>query len=123
MHELSIAATVVEDVLGFAEARGIGKVVCVRLAIGELTCVQTEQLKFCYESVTRETALADSQLDIESVPACVKCANCNYEGPPKYWMDSLSEAPVPTLQCPECGKATEAARGHECAIKSIQYAA
>ena len=123
MHELSIAATILEDVLGFVESRGISKVVRVRLAIGELTCVQTEQLKFCYESVTRETALMDSTLEIETVPARVKCPHCGYEGPPKYWMDSLADAPVPTLQCPECEKATDAAQGHECAIKTIQYAA
>ena len=66
MHELSIAATVMEDVLGFVEARGIGRVVRVRLAIGELTCIQPEQLKFCYESVTRETPLADSQSLLEA---------------------------------------------------------
>jgi hydrogenase nickel incorporation protein HypA/HybF len=123
MHELSIAATILEDVLGVVEAHGISKVVRVRLAIGELTCVQPEQLKFCYESVTRETALADSELDIETVPARVRCARCAYEGPPKYWMDSLADVPVPTLQCPICGKSTEAAQGHECSIKTIQYAA
>ena len=123
MHELSIAATILEDVLGFVETHGIDKVVRVQLAIGELTCVQAEQLKFCYESVTRDTALANSELDIETVPARVKCAQCGYEGAPRYWMDSLSDTPVPTLQCPACGKSTEAAQGHECAIKTIQYAA
>ncbi len=111
-----------EDVLGFAELYGATKVVRVRLAIGELTCIQPEQLKFCYESVTRETALAESQLDIESIPARVTCSHCGYQGPPKYWADSLEVAPVPTLQCPVCGKSTDAAQGHECAIKAIQYA-
>jgi hydrogenase nickel incorporation protein HypA/HybF len=123
MHELSIAATVMEDVLGFVETHGVNKVLRVRLAIGELTCIQGEQLKFCYESVTRDTALQDSTLEIETVPARVKCVHCRYEGPPKYWMDSLADVPVPTLQCPECGKSTEAEQGHECAIKTIQYAA
>jgi len=28
---------------------------------------------------------------------------------------------VPTLQCPECGKAAEPAEGHECAIKTIKF--
>src|SRR5690242_20472199 len=71
MHELSIAATVMEKVLEFVETRGVSKVVCVRLAIGELTCIQHGQLKFCYESVARETPLADSTLEIETVPARV----------------------------------------------------
>lgn len=123
MHELSIAASIMENVLAFVESHQINKVVQVRLAIGELTCVQPEQLRFCYESVTRQTALQDSKLEIEDVPARVKCPHCTYEGPPKYWMDSLAEAPVPTFQCPECGNAAEAAQGHECAIKTIQYVA
>lgn len=123
MHELSIAASIVESVLEFVRSHHVNSVLKVRLAVGELTCVQAEQLKFCYESVARHTAIADSELEIEEVPACVKCAHCEYYGPPKYWMDSLSDKPVPTLQCPECGKCADAAQGHECAIKTIQYAA
>jgi hydrogenase nickel incorporation protein HypA/HybF len=119
MHELSIAATILEDVLGFAERQGATRVVRVRLSIGEFTCVQADQLKFCYESVTTDTLLANSQLEIETLPAIVACHSCRYEGPPKYWMDPL----VPTLQCPMCGESVEAVQGHECAIKSVQYAA
>src|SRR5215471_1612148 len=123
MHELSIAATVVEDVLNFASGQGIDKVVRVRLAIGEFTCIQPEQLKFCYESVAQETPLAGSQLEIEPVRARVTCSHCGYDGAAKYWMDSPGEAPVPTLQCPSCGKSADATEGHECSIKTIQYAA
>lgn len=121
MHELSIAATLMEDVLEFIEARGLSKVVGVRLAVGELTCIQAEQLKFCYESVTQETVLRDSKLEIELIPARVSCTHCRYEGAPKYWMESLSDVPVATLQCPKCGMAAEASQGHECAIRTIQY--
>ena len=123
MHELSIAASIVESVLEFIQSHQVNSVLKVRLAVGELTCVQADQLKFCYESVARETAIGDSMLEIEEVPARVKCTHCRYEEAPKYWMDSISDAPIPTLQCPECGKAADAAQGHECAIKTIQYAA
>jgi hydrogenase nickel incorporation protein HypA/HybF len=121
MHELSIAATIVEDVLQFVQTHDIRKVLRVRLAIGEWTCVQPEQLKFCYESITRETPMQDSALEIEAVPAQVKCSECGYEGSPKYWMESLSDAPTATLQCPQCGSTAEAAQGRECAIRTIQY--
>ena len=121
MHELSIAASIVESVLQFVGDRRVSKVLRVRLAVGELTCVQAEQLKFCYESVARETVIQDSTLDIEEVPARVKCGHCAYEGAPKYWIDSLADTPIPTLQCPQCGRSAEAAQGHECAIKTIQY--
>ncbi len=123
MHELSIAATILEDVLGFTKERGAGKVVRVRLAIGELTCVQSEQLRFCYESITRDTPLVDSELEIEAVAARVACSHCEYAGPPKYWQYTSADTPVPTLQCPACCKSADATQGHECAIKSILYAA
>jgi hydrogenase nickel incorporation protein HypA/HybF len=123
MHELSIAASIVESVLEFVESRRISSVRRVRLAVGELTCVQAEQLKFCYESVAKQTAICDSTLEIEEVPARVECGHCGYNGPPKYWMESLNDVPVATLQCPQCGKSAGAAQGHECAIKTIQYVA
>ena len=84
MHEFSIATTLVEDVLKFAEKHGATKVVRVRLGIGELTCIQAEQLKFCYESVITETALTSSELEIETIPALVAYAHYGYEKTPKY---------------------------------------
>jgi hydrogenase nickel incorporation protein HypA/HybF len=122
MHELSIAATIVESVLELVTTRGISDVRTVRLAVGELTCVQHEQLRFCYESLAGQTEIKGSALEIELVPAEVKCPHCQYEGAPRYWDEALAAELVPTLQCPQCGKATEAVRGHECAIRSIQYA-
>ena len=122
MHELSIVTGIVESVLDFAQKQRVTKVVRVRLAVGELTCVQSEQLKFCYQSVTNETPLADSELEIETILARVNCPKCGYEGPPKYWMHSLADTPLATLQCPTCGGMVEAIAGHECAIKTVQYA-
>ena len=123
MHELSIAASLVESVLEFAQAHGDPKVVSVRMAVGELTCVEADQLCFCYESVTQETALEGSKLEIETLRARVRCPQCKYEGVAKYLDETLCATPVATLQCPECGRTTEAIQGHECAIKSIKYVA
>jgi hydrogenase nickel incorporation protein HypA/HybF len=121
MHELSIASSLVESVLEFVEAPPPKKVVKVILQLGELTCVEADQLKFCYVAITKETPLEDSELEIESADAEVACAHCGYEGPPKYWDDALADTCVATLQCPHCGKATEATRGHECTIRTIRY--
>ncbi|MDB6017381.1 MAG: hypA [Pedosphaera sp.] len=123
MHELSIVSGIVESVLNFVAAQQISKVVDVRLSVGELTNLQPEQLCFCYTALIEQTAIAGSKLEVEAVPAVVSCPHCSYQGPPKYWADALSLAPVPTLQCPQCGKATEATQGHECAIKTIKYVA
>jgi hydrogenase nickel incorporation protein HypA/HybF len=121
MHELSIASSVVESVLEFAAKNQINKVLEVKLVIGELMAVQWEQLRFCYAAITRETAMENSSLEIEQVEATVKCSYCLFRGRPKYWEEAWSFGPIATLECPECGKATEAVQGKECAIKTIKY--
>jgi hydrogenase nickel incorporation protein HypA/HybF len=121
MHEFSIATQIMESVLEFAEAHQPGEVVKVRLEVGELTCVEPEQLKFCYDSIKTNTVLKTSVLEISMAAAVVKCPHCKYEGAPKYWDDARAAAAIPTLQCPQCGKAAEAVSGHDCAIKSVQF--
>lgn len=121
MHELSIASAIIESVMEFATASPGRKILGVRLLVGELTCVEPEQLRFSYTALSRETPLEDSALEIERADAEVHCRNCSYRGRPKYWDDALSDTLVATLQCPACGKAAEATRGHECTIKTIRY--
>jgi hydrogenase nickel incorporation protein HypA/HybF len=117
MHELSIAASIVESILEFAQTYPLRRVVEVRVAIGELTCIESEQLRFSYEAITKETAIEDSTLTIERADASVDCPHCGYSGRPKYW-DNIA-----TLQCPVCSHATEAITGHECSIKGVKYVA
>ena len=121
MHEFSIASSLVENVLDFATTPPPKKVVKVLLQIGEFTCVEPGQLEFCYASIIPETAISDSTLEIERIPGEVSCPHCHYAGPPKYWEDAHAAAPVATLQCPTCGKATETTRGHDCTIRTIRY--
>ncbi len=121
MHELSIASTLVENVLEFAAAPPPKKIQRVLLQIGELTAVEPEQLKFCYASVTRETEIEDSILEIEQVPAEVSCPHCGYAGAPKYWEEAHTAGRVATLECPRCGKLAETTHGHDCTIRTIRY--
>jgi hydrogenase nickel insertion protein HypA len=123
MHELSIVASLVERVLEFLEAHEAKRVVALHVAIGELACVDAEQLRSCYELVIAGTAIAGSELQIEQTKALVRCPRCNFCGAPKYWDDALSSACIPTLQCPGCGFSVEAIEGHECTIQRIKYVA
>jgi hydrogenase nickel incorporation protein HypA/HybF len=123
MHELSIASAVVDSVLEFLDTCEVKKVLTVRLAVGELSHVEAEQLRFCYTAITQETAMENSTLEIETVPAVVECPHCSYHGRPKYWEDALSSAPIPTLECPNCRAAAEPVEGNDCAIKTIQFVA
>ena len=120
MHELSIASGLIEKLLEFSEQNSERAILEVRLEIGELSHIDAEQLRFCYESIAKETPLEGSILTISTVPAVVSCAHCTYRGRPDYWNEALAIAPVITLRCPLCGKAVEADQGHECAIKSVR---
>jgi hydrogenase nickel incorporation protein HypA/HybF len=120
MHEFSIASGIVEAVSAFAEEHPDKNILKVRLQIGELTCVEADQLKFCYESIIQETNLKNSTLETEILPAAIQCSHCGYAGRPRYWNEAQT-VPVPTLQCPQCSLAAEATAGHECLIKTIQF--
>ncbi len=121
MHEFSIASGLVEKLLDFAEKNPDKKIVEARVAIGEFTLIEEEQLRFCYESIITELPLAGSSLKIEPVLGEVACPHCSYNGPPKYWEGALHGVPVATLECPDCGKATRVTEGEECAIRSIRF--
>ena len=121
MHEFSIASGLVEKLLEFSEENPEKKIVEVRLAVGELSNIEEEQLRFCYSSIITETPLEGSSLVLEAIEALVECPHCSYRGRPKYWDGALSGIPIATLECPRCGKATEATAGKECAIKSIRF--
>jgi len=121
MHEFSIAAQLVKGILEFAAKRRAGRIVKVHLELGELACVESEQLRLCFESISRESPLEGAALEIEPVTAEVCCAHCGYTGPPKYWLGALSFGAIATLECPRCSKAAEARRGQECVMKSIQF--
>ena len=123
MHELSIASAVVESVLEYLAVHEVKKLLTVRLAVGELSHVEADQLRFCYMAITRETVMENSTLEIENVAAVVSCPRCSYRGRPKYWEDALSAAPIPTLECPDCQGAVEPVEGNDCAIKTIQFVA
>jgi hydrogenase nickel incorporation protein HypA/HybF len=121
MHEFSIASGLVEKLLDFAEKNPEKKIVAVRVAIGEFTQIEEEQLRFCYESIITEMPLAGSRLTIESVPGEVACSHCGYSGRPKYWEGALHGTPVPTLECPQCRAAARVIAGEQCAIRSLRY--
>jgi hydrogenase nickel incorporation protein HypA/HybF len=121
MHELSIASGLVEKLLQFSSENPDKKIVEVRLAVGEFSHIESEQLRFCYTAVITETPLEGSTLSIEKIEAMIHCPHCSYQGRPKYLEDLISEKPVATLQCPSCGKAAQATEGEECAIKSVRY--
>ncbi len=96
MHELSIAASLVDTV---SESLDLERMVVqsVHLRVGALAGVVPEALLFCYEAVTQGTPLQGSSLVIESLPVVVYCPACDAEGELEYTV---------FLLCPRCGEPT-----------------
>ena len=112
MHELSIAASIVEAVTESASAYPGARVKEVRLRVGALASVVEDSLQFCWELTTEGTPLAGAALVVKKLPVIVHCDACG--------VDAEVEG-VQTFRCPRCGEATADLRqGRELEIDSIE---
>ncbi len=111
VHEVSIAQSIVEAVLLEMENRGRARVVVVHTAVGGLTHVEPENLKFWYEELTRDTPLAGSELEVVKQPVVVRCRQCGQE----------FEVVANSFVCPGCGIAdVRLTGGDELVLESIE---
>ena len=112
MHELSIAASIVEVV---TEAVAVYPGACVkevRLRVGALASVVEDSLEFCWELATEGSPLADAALVINKLPVIVHCDACG--------VDAEIEG-VQSFRCPRCGElAADLRQGRELEIESIE---
>jgi hydrogenase nickel incorporation protein HypA/HybF len=81
MHELSIASSIFETVLDEMKNRGLTAITKIGLRVGALTSVDSESLRFGFETLITDTPLSACQLEIENVPIKAKCraCGCNFE--------------------------------------------
>ena len=112
MHELSIAASIVESVTEAAAAYPGATVEAVRLRLGALSDVQQDSLRFCWELTVADTPLAGAALIITEIPIVVHCAHCEAD----VQLDT-----VQSFRCPRCGElAADLRQGKELEIESIE---
>jgi hydrogenase nickel incorporation protein HypA/HybF len=108
MHELGITQEIVE--LAAGHARG-AKVVRVVVAIGKLTAVLPDAVRFCFELCSAGTVVEGAELEINEVPGRARCRACAAEV-------ALDQ---PWGQCAACGNADlEWLAGRELTIKTIE---
>lgn len=120
MHEFSLTSQLVQAVLSEAEKHGASRVVEVHVAIGQLTFLGVDQVRFAYHLLVKNTAMEGSQLVIETIDGRARCDACGYTGPIGELEDPVYHITVPTLACPRCDDTVEVTEGREFLIRHIK---
>ena len=111
LHEMSIAASVLDAVRAERALHGGARVTRAGLRIGELSGVEPESLRFCLEVLAADSDLGGVGFEIESAPWTRRCRACGAQ------FRVLEARP----SCPSCGPGeTEAAGGDEMELSFLE---
>lgn len=80
MHEMGIAMEIIKIAIASIppDLKNV-RVERVNLNVGKLTAIVPESLRFCFDIVSKDTALCDATLHIEEIPIVIRCSDCNDE--------------------------------------------
>ena len=111
MHELGIAASILDCVDKEAERHPGGHISKVGVKIGELCGVDRDALQFGFEVLVKDTEREPLTLELEYVPRIQRCGKCAYE----FRMTEFDP------RCPLCGEfGTECISGEELDIAYME---
>ena len=107
MHEYTIAYDIYSTAKRAALENSATQVKKVCVAIGEMTMISPEQVKFLFEVLTDDDELFSGVvLESHKVPVKTRCS-CGYEGTEKF-------------VCPDCGALPEVIEGREIMVSNIE---
>ena len=92
MHEVGIAASVLDAVRTELATRAGWRASAVRLRIGELAGVDPESLRFGFDALVRDSDLDPLRLEVEYLSRVQECLDCT----------ETFSADRYTLECPTC---------------------
>lgn len=108
MHELSLSSAIVATVTKHAGGRQVS---VVNVRVGQLRQVVADTLEFYFGFVARGTVCEGAKLELEAVPARLRCGPCGHE----WGID------IPAFRCPTCqGSDVQVASGNEFEVESIE---
>ena len=76
MHEMAIALQIVEMACDRCHEGPGRRVARVVVAVGKLSAVLPDALRFCFDEATLETPAAGASLDIVETPGRARCRSC-----------------------------------------------
>ena len=110
MHEMSIAMSLINQVLEVASRNNAHRVDEVVLEVGFLRQVVPEAMQMAWEAVTEDTPATGSVLTIKEVSPEAECRKCGTRFVPR----------IDSFLCPGCGKAdVEVIEGNDIVLKSM----
>ena len=95
MHEMAIAASLIDIVKEEMANHGANQLLMVRVCYGKLTNVVPEALTFAFEVQTKQPGLEGAELELKEIPVSVRCGDCSTEFAP----DGTDHLYMP---CPQC---------------------
>ena len=119
MHEFSIMSQMVQILLAEIKNNNLRSVSRVKLAVGDLTFLGEEQLKFCYDVLAKDNILKGSELVIEKVEPEIRCTGCEYTGTLEYQEADEFHFRLPQFTCPKCNSKVDIIKGKDCIIQEI----
>ena len=76
MHEMSLCEGILQLLESEASKQKASRINKVWVEVGQLTCVEAEALKFCYDMVVANSVAHGSKLVIESIAGRAWCERC-----------------------------------------------
>lgn len=112
MHEMSLIESLLRILEEQARTRGFSRVRTAWLEIGELSHVDPEALRFCFEALAATSRLTEgARLEIIRVPGRAVCLDCGGE----------ALVATRTGSCPACGGTRLAiAGGDEMRVRELE---
>jgi hydrogenase nickel incorporation protein HypA/HybF len=107
MHELGITRNIIAIVGDAAKGRPVRR---VTLEVGKLSGVMSEAIAFCFDAVSKGTALDGASLDIEEIDGRALCSSCG----------TAFDAPTLVTPCACGSRKLTWLRGEELKIKSME---
>jgi hydrogenase nickel incorporation protein HypA/HybF len=111
MHEMTLAESVLQIVEDAARREGLRRVRAVWLEIGQLSSVEPDAMRFCFDAVARDSVAEGARLEIVTTAGAAWCLKCSE----RVALAELGAA------CPRCGgyqlRVTE---GAEMRVKELE---
>jgi hydrogenase nickel incorporation protein HypA/HybF len=111
MHELSLAQSLIEQVVAAAAAENAARILRVVVAVGPYSGVEKTAFEFAFPFAADGTSAEGAELVIEEVPASIDCNLCH----------ASSRADPTQLICPRCGSdRVDIKGGHAFLVREIE---